>query len=215
MISFTRPTPEQLRRLAGDLTSRPLSYAEGLLKRVTECTALPTSTAVDTKRSFAGIRADGWFVDRFAEVVGHGPNDFESAKTALRGWRMFDQPWTAPLTPDVSLEVGQDVTYGARVLGVWWCYGCRILRVDDETKRFGFVYGTIAGHAERGEELFQVELLDNGDVEFSLFAMSRPGRWFAWPGLPIARLAQQRFRQGAAAGIRRFVEDRRHIEAVV
>ena len=47
------------------------------------------------------------------------------------------------------------------------------------------------------------------DVIFSLFAMSRPGRWFTWIGLPLARRAQAKFRPGSAAAVRGFVAERR------
>lgn len=200
MLSSSPPDHESLTRLADELSSRPLSYEAGLLDRVESAPTLPGS--------LRAWRSDGWFVDRYAEVVGHGAADFAAAEIALRDWAMFDQDWAKPVQPSGAIEAGRVVTYAARVLGVWWSYGCRILDVIDETNRFGFVYGTIDGHAERGEELFQVRLLDDDDVEFSLVAMSRPGRWFAWPGLPIARLAQQRFRPGAADGIRRSIASR-------
>ncbi len=194
MITLTAPTDARLGEFAVELDSRPLSYTPGLLDRVDDVERLPGPMS-----SWTG---DGWFVDRFSEIVGHGPTDFAAAEIALREWAMFDQSWTRPVRPSVPIEVGATVTYSARVVGLWWGYGCRILDVVDEVRRFGFTYGTIDGHAEKGEELFQVELLDDGDVAFSLFAMSRPGRWFAWPGLPIARRAQRRFRPAAAAGMR-------------
>ena len=75
----------------------------------------------------------------------------------------------------------------------------------DEPTRFGFVYGTIEGHAGRGEELFLVGLSHDDTVTYSLFAMSRPGRWFSWPGMPIARHAQGRFRPTSADALRRAV----------
>jgi uncharacterized protein (UPF0548 family) len=203
MFSLTQPTVEQLAGLARTLEAAPLSYAPGLLARA--------DTVSSTPLSMQGLR-DGWFVDRFADVVGHGTDDFAAAVDALRGWEMFDPAWTVVVEPRPPIEPGVTVTYAARVLGVWWAYGCRILEVIDEPDRFGFVYGTIDGHAERGEELFQVRLVDNGDVEFSLFALSRPGRWFTWPGVPFARRAQGAFRPAAAAGIRRGVgERRRHV----
>jgi uncharacterized protein (UPF0548 family) len=200
VISLTRPTTEQLVGLARSLEARSLSYTPGLLERADDVSNTPIS--------FGGL-ADGWFVDRFADIVGHGPDDFAAAVAALRGWAMFDPAWTVMLEPYAAIEPGVTVTYAAQVLGVWWAYGCRILEVVDEPSRFGFVYGTIDGHAERGEELFQVRLLDDGDVEFSLVALSRPGRWFTWPGIPFARHAQRAFRPAAAAGVRRVVDERR------
>ena len=110
------------------------------------------------------------------------------------------------MQPPAPIEAGAVVAYAACVLRGWWSYGCRILRTIDEPDRFGFVYGTLAGHAECGEELFQVERAPGGEVRFSLLAMSRPGRWFAWPGLPVARWTQARFRQSAGRAMCRAVE---------
>lgn len=195
MLTRTQPDDAHLTRLADRLAERPLSYEPGLLERL--------ATTRHTHRI-----TRGWFVDRHAEVVGHGADDFAAAEIAVREWAMFAQGWTVPVHPSVPIKAGHVVTYGARVLGLWWSYGCRILDVIDESDRFGFVYGTIAGHAESGEERFLIELLDNDDVVFSLYAASRPGRWFAWPGLVVARCAQHRFRAGATASIRRAISHR-------
>ena len=113
-------------------------------------------------------------------------------------------------TPLAPLEVGAIAGYSARALGIWWSYCCRILAVideadDDGTRRYGFEYGTLRGHAERGEERFLVTMTPDGDVRFSLFAVSRPGRWFTWIGLPLARRAQAQFRTDATAAVRASV----------
>ncbi len=113
-------------------------------------------------------------------------------------------------TPLAPLEPGAIVGYSARALRIWWSYSCRIVAVIDQTDtdgthRFGFDYGTLRGHAERGEERFLVSLTLGGDVRFSLFAVSRPARWFTWIGLPWTRRAQARFRIDAPAAMRAAV----------
>ena len=55
-------------------------------------------------------------------------------------------------------------------------------------ERFGFAYGTLPGHAERGEERFSVVLnRDDGSVHYEVLAMSRPKHPLAWLGYPFAR----------------------------
>ncbi len=54
-----------------------------------------------------------------------------------------------------------------------------------------------------------MSMTPDGDVRFSLFAISRPGRWFTWIGLPLARRAQGRFRAGAGDAMRAAVNARR------
>lgn len=197
MLSLKPPPPDRLDERTIHLATARFTYETGLLDRVDTVDRLP--------RSFPR----GWFVDRHRAVVGHGNADFDAACDALRRWRQFGDGWLRVGDNTPPLRADAEIAYSARVLGVWWIYGCRILHVVDEPQRFGFVYGTIGNHAERGEEQFLIELDDNGDVVYSLFALSRPGRWFAWLGMPIARAAQARFRRRSTATMKAFVTDRR------
>ena len=192
MLWLSEPTPDDIEKLAHGLETLPLSYEAGLLERVDDESELPRHLG-------------GWFVDRFEAEIGRGDADFEAARDALRRWQQFDREWTVLAHDPVPIEEGAVVAYAAEVLGTWWGYGCRILRVVDVPTRFGFAYGTIHGHAERGEELFLVQQRPDGAAIYSLFAMSRPGRWFSWPGVPIARRAQSRFRSTSADAMRRAV----------
>ncbi|MCU1361796.1 MAG: hypothetical protein JWN99_3085 [Ilumatobacteraceae bacterium] len=191
MPTLSSPTNEQLAAMVQRHRDTPFSYEPGLLAREGQ------------------VRH--WFVDRHDESVGHGEADFLAACASLRDWAKFRQPWIKPALPLAQIEIGEMAGYSARVLHVWWSYCCRIIAVidqtdDDGTRRFGFDYGTVKGHAERGEERFLVTMTPDGDVHFSLFAISRPGRWFTWIGLPLARRAQSQFRPGAAAAVRAAVE---------
>jgi uncharacterized protein (UPF0548 family) len=189
MLTLSRPSEDRLAALVQRYGTAPFNYQPGLLDRA------------DLRR---------WFVDRHDESVGHGTEQFERACEAIRDWAVFRQPWTQPASPPASIEVGSTVGYTARALGLWWSYCCRIVAVIDQTdadgtRRFGFDYGTLRPHAERGEERFLVTLTPDGDVRFSLFAISRPGQWFVWFGLPFARRSQARFRPGATAAVRAAV----------
>lgn len=190
MPTLHRPTPDAIARRTAAWSDRELSYPVGLLDRP------------DDQRR--------WFLDHLDTVVGRGRDDFAAAADSIRTWAKFRQPWTAPAEPLAPIEVGAMAGYTVRVLGVWWVYCCRIVEVIDETvdgvERFGFVYGTVRGHAECGEERFLVTHdLSSGEVRFAITAVSRPGRWFTWCGLPIARLAQARFRTGATAVVAEHV----------
>ena len=61
-------------------------------------------------------------------------------------------------------------------------------------------------HLATGEEQFHVVLHDNGDVVFSITAVSRPRKWWAWLGYPIVRLSQARFRRGAVRSIKSAIQ---------
>ena len=66
----------------------------------------------------------------------------------------------------------------------------RVLSIVDEPGRRGFVYGTLPGHPERGEEAFLVTIDADGTVRAVVQGFSRPapGIWIL--GAPILRLVQ-------------------------
>ncbi len=196
MMSFTKPEPDEIARLARQLDEMPLSYRPGLLTRIDCERRLPP-------------HLDGWFVDRFSAHIGLGSDDFAAARDALHRWEQFDRGWLVLSNEPAPIQEGAVVAYAARVLRSWWGYGCRVLSVVDQPRRFGFTYGTLQGHAECGEERFLVEHRPDNKVVYSLLAMSRPGRWFSWPGVPIARSAQARFRATSAHAMKRAVDTAR------
>jgi uncharacterized protein (UPF0548 family) len=60
-------------------------------------------------------------------------------------------------------------------------------------KRFGFAYGTLSTHVERGEERFTIEWhRDEDSVWYDILAFSRPNKLLVKLGLPLARMLQQR-----------------------
>lgn len=85
----------------------------------------------------------------------------------------------------------------ARHLGFWSLNSARIVYTVEEgdaVERFGFAYGTLPGHAERGEEFFSVEWDHSDDsVHYAVFAFSRPNHLLVWPGYPFSRMLQKRF----------------------
>jgi uncharacterized protein (UPF0548 family) len=68
---------------------------------------------------------------------------------------------------------------------------CRVVYVLDEPDRRGFAYGSLPGHAVRGEELFAVRYdPSDGAVYAEVAAFSRPAAWWSRLGTPILRLSQ-------------------------
>jgi uncharacterized protein (UPF0548 family) len=68
---------------------------------------------------------------------------------------------------------------------------CLVVYRVEEAGRCGFAYGTLAGHPERGEELFLVEMSDDGTVTLTIRAFSRPALWWSRAAGPGARLVQR------------------------
>ena len=91
-----------------------------------------------------------------------------------------------------------------RHFGVWSLNACRIVYVIEEEasllKRYGFAFGTLPSHVERGEERFTVEWHRAEDsVFYEVFAFVRPVHPLARVSPPFVQLVQRRF---AAASLR-------------
>jgi uncharacterized protein (UPF0548 family) len=69
---------------------------------------------------------------------------------------------------------------------------CRVVSVIDEADAYGFTYGTLPGHPERGEESFTIRRDASGTVRFEIVAVSQPADLLARLGRPVARLVQRR-----------------------
>src|SRR5262249_45003258 len=108
--------------------------------------------------------------------LGEGLQAFEKAKEAVRNWRMFDFSWIKLCPHRSPIEEGSVVGILANVCGLWCLNACRIVYVIDAHDRFGFAYGTLEDHAEKGEELFCVEKKPDGSVWYEIYSFSRPSR---------------------------------------
>jgi uncharacterized protein (UPF0548 family) len=152
----------------------------------------------------------GFVLDEIHTRLGAGQSTFTRAAEALRCWRHFDLDWVEICWPETPIEPGRTVAVLARVLGFWWLNACRIIEVIDRqvgpVRQFGFVYGTLADHAESGEERFCVTWNEDDSVWYSIRAFSRPNQWLPRLGYPLVRRTQKRFaRQSSAAMLRSCV----------
>jgi uncharacterized protein (UPF0548 family) len=110
---------------------------------------------------------------------------------------MFDFAWLKLCWPDTPIVEGATVGILVRHLGFWSLNASRIVYLIEErgeVERYGFAYGTLPAHAERGEERFSVEYHQaEGKVWYDLYAFSRPRHALARAGYPVSRLLQRRF----------------------
>lgn len=120
-------------------------------------------------------------------TIGHGQTMFEAACEGLRRWEChrgvgaFVFPDSAPLTLGttllVTLRLGPvSIIVPDRIVAV----------VDDATqsaegthRTFGFAYGTIEGHQERGEESYLVEKDAQGVVTATIRVDASAATWGA------------------------------------
>jgi uncharacterized protein (UPF0548 family) len=115
--------------------------------------------------------------------------------------------------PRPGIVTGATVLAVFRVLLVFAVVPCRIVYVTEEDRRFGFAYGTLPGHPERGEEAFHVRLAEDGVVTFEIVAFSRPASLLARLGHPVNRLIQGRVTRRYLDGVRTYVADPTNTDA--
>lgn len=135
----------------------------------------------------------GYRHQRVSTPIGHGAGQYEAAVEALLTWQMH---LGAGLRPRVSADRAAVDVVAVLRLGVGRVHlpvPVRVVALVEEPARRGFVYGTLPGHPERGEESFVVSFDDDGTVRFDLVSFSRPGRWFTRIGAPLARVGQRLF----------------------
>jgi len=153
----------------------------------------------------ATIAPTGYNVDHNRVQLGRGEVAWQRAVQAIRSWQMFSMPWVKFHWPSAPILVGTDVAVSVHHFGFYSLNACRIVYVVDEEvpmKRFGFAYGTLAEHAESGEERFTVEWNQKDDgVWYEILAFSRPRQMLARLGYPLSRLLQKRFAEGSKAAM--------------
>jgi uncharacterized protein (UPF0548 family) len=135
----------------------------------------------------------GYNVDHNRIQLGEGEATYARAVEALKNWRQFDLGWVTIVPRGVAVAVEATVAVKARAFGTWSLNASRVVYVIDELRRFGFAYGTLPDHVERGEERFLIEWLSDNSVWYDILAFSRPQHPLVKLSSPLARRLQKRF----------------------
>jgi uncharacterized protein (UPF0548 family) len=151
----------------------------------------------------------GYKTDHNRVKLGEGAEVFATAVEALRRWEMFNIGWLQLCWPVAPIEGGSTVAVLVHQLGFWSLNACRIVTVidDDEgSRQYGFAYGTLPEHVERGQETFTIQWRAEDDwVWYDIFAYSRPNHVLAKLGYPITRALQKRFARDSMKAMLRAV----------
>jgi uncharacterized protein (UPF0548 family) len=115
------------------------------------------------------------------EIRFQGDGSYERGCAALRDWAIHRGSGLS-LLADGPLVVGTNVAIAAPLPVGFVEATCRVVAVIDEPGVFGFAYGTLSIHPERGEESFVLRSSPDGSVLFAVEAASEPAH-------PLARLA--------------------------
>lgn len=109
-------------------------------------------------------------------IVGDGEADFDAAAEALDDFVPQRAVGARVRPPGVRPDLGESVILSVGVGRVSLLVPTRVVAVVDEPARRGYAYGTLPGHPESGEELFLVELANDGTVSFIIRIDARPIR---------------------------------------
>ena len=127
----------------------------------------------------AGLRRHSW------TTTLSGADAFDRAVEVLRSWTMH-RGAGLEIATDGPLAEGTNVAFNAPLPLGFVDGTCRIVTVIDEPTRFGFAYGTLSVHPERGEESFVVTRVDTGATRFDITGVSRPAHALARLIPPLA-----------------------------
>jgi len=148
--------------------------------------------------------ATGFTIDHNRIQIGTGDVVYNKAVDALKNWRHFDLGWVTIAPRGVTVEVGATVAVKAKAFGTWSLSASRVVYTIEESRRFGFAYGTLPDHVERGEERFLIEWLEDDSVWYDILAFSRPKHPLIRLSKPLARMLQKQFARHSLSKIRQI-----------
>jgi uncharacterized protein (UPF0548 family) len=136
--------------------------------------------------------ARGWHADALSQPLPRG--SWEVARRLVEAYCMADPALVQVMWDHDAPLLGRDMLLKLRLYRVLSVYaGVRVTRVWDETREdervWGFEYGTLTGHIERGRMDYEVRERGDGAVDFRIHAHSRP----SGEGLPWVRLGFRLF----------------------
>jgi len=146
-------------------------------------------------------------IDHNRIQLGSGEATYRSAVDALKNWRHFELGWVTIAPRGVPVEVGATVAVKARAFGTWSLSATRIVYTIEEERRFGFAYGTLPDHVEKGEERFLIEWLPDDTVWYDILAFSRPRHPLVRLSAPLARRLQKQFARASLNRMKNVATD--------
>ena len=170
-IRLSRPVPDDLGRLADRVRADSLTYEP------VGMTTLATAPS-------------GYRLGRWSCLLGRGETVFDTAADTIRQWQVQKGAGIVVLA-DGPPRAGQVVAMSAPLPIGYIDLACRVVDVANTSDRYGFTYGTLSVHPERGEESFTVTRQSNDEITFEIVAVSRPRDLLARAFPPIAHRLQR------------------------
>jgi uncharacterized protein (UPF0548 family) len=169
---FRRPNEEQLEEVLAAQSKRSVTYGSSDLVRA------------ETPR---GFRETGGLV-----TLGHGQRVFDRAIANIKNWSVHERAGLNVTPPRSEVRESSDVILLMKLLVGYVTVSCRVVSITESKDQWGFNYGTLPHHVERGEESFTVARAPDDTVTFAVRAMSRPAHFLTKMGAPVARIIQRK-----------------------
>jgi uncharacterized protein (UPF0548 family) len=132
---------------------------------------------------------DGWNVDDYEQALPSEPpgepvpgGSFAVAQRLMRDYAFADPAMVRAVYDPAGELAERNMLLQVRFGPLRMFFGCRVSSITDETRTidgrrvriWGWSYGTLAGHVERGQMDWTVrKWLDDGTVEFRIHVVSR------------------------------------------
>lgn len=184
-----------------DLTRDPLPFLADRLQRATH----QAVTYAEIGRTRAATLPAGYNHDCLSLQVGDGEVAWDRAREAIRLWTAHAHAGITITPADASITAGTTLVASRNFGPVIIAAPCRVVYKTDEPTRFGFAYGTLPGHPEKGEEAFHVVLHRDGSVTAEIVAFSFPDDLLTRVASPVARQIQKAATRRYLEGIRNYV----------
>jgi uncharacterized protein (UPF0548 family) len=131
---------------------------------------------------------------------------FDRGRDGLRRWVCHRGIGATVHPPDAPLEIGSTLIVVLPVGPMSVLVPNRVVAVVDVSDRFGFAYGTLDGHQERGEESFVVERAADGRVSATVTVDAVPATWAARAVSPIVTWFSHQAARRYLASWREYVQ---------
>lgn len=191
MFFLLKPTTKEIEDLIKSQSESPFSY----------------ENVGATKNQNA---PEGFPINHQRKKLGNGKKIFKKAVEAMDLWQMYALDWTQVKPENVPIKEGEIVVTMINHLGFWSLNPCRIIYLidekNDEFQKFGFAFGTLPAHSEKGEEQFQIEWNKKTDeVFYKIYAFAKPHNPLAKIAFPYVSYLQKGFAADSCKAMLNFV----------
>lgn len=184
-IYFSYPSQIVLDQFLTKMQNAPFSYSEiGHTKMGND---------LNIKNTINDLALSNYTIDYNHAYIGEGTEVWGKARLFLKQWKHFPPSFTKIYSNTKSIKEGTIVAVMIKILGLWCCNSAKIVYVIDQPNCFGFAYGTLLEHAEKGEEAFWISRDATGKITYHLKAFSKPKFWAAKLAYPLTRKYQRKF----------------------